>query len=362
MKIVTILGARPQFIKAAAVSRSIRQHNKNSDNYIKEIIIHTGQHFHKNMSDDFFTELEIPQPDYNLKIANLSHAAMTGRMLEAIEVMLQRQKPNLVLIYGDTNSTLAGALAARKMHIPVAHVEAGLRSFNMRMPEEINRIIADRLSNYLFCPTRTAVNNLSNEGITEGVHNVGDVMFDVHLYFRERAKQQKNLKQWGVRKGQYVLCTIHRAENTDDISRLKSILEAFRYIALKNPVLFPIHPRTKKLLRSMGKEKWLDGITILEPVPYLEMLGLEMSAKVILTDSGGIQKEAFFHNVPCITLRDETEWVETVSTGNNVVVGSDKTAIISAYNKAKKDNITMDESHPYGSGNAAEMIIKIVST
>jgi UDP-GlcNAc3NAcA epimerase len=362
MKIVTILGARPQFIKAAAVSRSIRQHNKNSDNYIKEIIIHTGQHFHKNMSDDFFTELEIPQPDYNLKIANLSHGAMTGRMLEAIESVLKIQKPNLVLIYGDTNSTLAGALAARKMHIPVAHVEAGLRSFNMRMPEEINRIIADRLSNYLFCPTRTAVNNLSNEGVTEGVHNVGDVMYDVNLYYRERAKQQKDLKQWGVRKGQYALCTIHRAENTDDISRLKSILEAFRYIALKNPVLFPIHPRTKKLLRSMGKEKWLDGITILEPVPYLEMLGLEMSAKVILTDSGGIQKEAFFHNVPCITLRDETEWVETVSTGNNVVVGSDKTAIISAYNKAKKNNIAINESYPYGDGNAAEMIIKIVST
>ena len=362
MKIVTILGARPQFIKAAAVSRSIRQHNKNSDNYIKEIIIHTGQHFDKNMSDDFFTELEIPQPDYNLKIANLQHGAMTGRMLEAIETVLKRQNPNLVLIYGDTNSTLAGVLAARKMHIPVAHVEAGLRSFNMRMPEEINRIIADRLSNYLFCPTRTAVNNLSNEGVTEGVHNVGDVMYDVNLYYRERAKQQKDLKQWGVRKGQYALCTIHRAENTDDISRLKSILEAFRYIALKNPVLFPIHPRTKKLLRSMGKEKWLDGITILEPVPYLEMLGLEMSAKVILTDSGGIQKEAFFHNVPCITLRDETEWVETVSTGNNVVVGSDKTAIISAYNKAKKNNIAINESYPYGDGNAAEMIIKIVST
>ena len=362
MKIVTILGARPQFIKAAAVSRSIRQHNKNSDNYIKEIIIHTGQHFDKNMSDDFFTELEIPQPDYNLKIANLSHGAMTGRMLEAIEAVLQIQKPNLVLIYGDTNSTLAGALAARKMHIPVAHVEAGLRSFNMRMPEEINRIIADRLSDYLFCPTRTAVNNLSNEGVTEGVHNVGDVMYDVNLYYRERAKQQKDLKQWGVRKGQYALCTIHRAENTDDISRLTSILEALRCIALKAPVLFPIHPRTKKLLRSMGKEKWLDGITILEPVPYLEMIELEMSAEVILTDSGGIQKEAFFYNVPCITLRDETEWVETVSTGNNVVVGSDKTAIISAYNKAKKNNIAINESHPYGAGNAAEMIIKIVST
>jgi UDP-GlcNAc3NAcA epimerase len=358
MKITTIIGARPQFIKASAVSRAILQHNVNSDNHIREVIIHTGQHFDKNMSDVFFTEFENSKPDYNLEISNLSHGAMTGRMLEAIEKVLYKQQPDLVLIYGDTNSTLSGALAASKMHIPVAHVEAGLRSFNMRMPEEINRIISDRISNYLFCPTRTAVGNLNNEGITNGVYNVGDVMYDNTLYYRDKAKQQIHLSQWDVEEGQYALCTIHRAENTDNTSRLESILEALREIASDMPVLLPIHPRTKKTICSLGKDNWLNGIHILNPLPYLETLRLEMSAKVILTDSGGIQKEAFFHQVPCITMRDETEWVETVELGCNKLVGADKNKILSTFEQVgqMKDELTC-RLKPYGEGLAAQLII-----
>jgi UDP-GlcNAc3NAcA epimerase len=360
MKIVTIIGARPQFIKAAAVSREIRQHNESSDNHVREVIIHTGQHFDKNMSDIFFTELDIPKPDYNLEIANLSHGAMTGRMLEAIEAVLQEQQPNLVLIYGDTNSTLAGALAASKMHIPVSHVESGLRSFNMSMPEEINRILSDRISNYLFCPTQTAVDNLNDEGITDGVYNVGDVMYDVTLYYTERAKEQVDLNQWGVKEGQYALCTIHRAENTDNTSRLESILEALREIATEVPVIFPIHPRTRQLLRNIDREDWLHGITILEPLPYLEMLRLEMSAKAILTDSGGIQKEAFFHRVPCITMRDETEWVETLSMSWNTITGADKAKILSAFYDAGLPHKNPSDNMPYGKGDSAIHILETI--
>jgi len=360
MKIITIIGARPQFIKAAAVSRAIRQHNQQSDQKIQEIIIHTGQHFDKNMSDVFFSELEIPKPYYNLEIANLSHGAMTGRMLEAIEAVLQEQQPDVVLIYGDTNSTLAGALAAGKMHIPVAHVEAGLRSFNNKMPEEINRILSDKISNFLFCPTETAVETLKNEGITDGVHNVGDVMYDVTLHYREKAKAQINLNQWRVTEGNYVLCTIHRAENTDNTVRLQSILEALREIAKETPVLLPIHPRTKQLLHNVGKEEWLDSITILEPLSYLEMLRLEMSAKAILTDSGGMQKEAFFHRVPCITMRDETEWVETVILGWNNIAGADKEKIVKAFHALGEMSVANNIRSPYGTGNSANQILDIL--
>jgi UDP-GlcNAc3NAcA epimerase len=359
MKIITIIGARPQFIKAAAVSRAIRRYNQKSSQNIQEIIIHTGQHFDKNMSDIFFSELEIPKPDYNLEIANLSHGAMTGRMLEAIERVLQEQQPDIVLIYGDTNSTLAGALASSKMNIPVAHIEAGLRSFNMKMPEEVNRILSDHISTWLFCPTETSVQNLQNEGVTENVYNVGDVMYDITLYYRDKAKQQIDLGEWKVKEGEYILCTIHRAENTDDTNRLSSIFKALRQIASQTNVLLPIHPRTQRFLKKLNKEHWLEGITVLEPLPYLEMLRLEMGAKAILTDSGGVQKEAFFHRVPCITLRDETEWVETVMTKWNVIVSADTKKIVDAYHSIG----TVEElSHnPYGKGYAAQSILDILT-
>jgi UDP-GlcNAc3NAcA epimerase len=361
MKIVTIIGTRPQFIKASALSRVIRIHNQNINNQekIEEIIVHTGQHFDKNMSDIFFSELEISKPDYNLKVSNLTHGAMTGRMLESIENILQNEQPNLILIYGDTNSTLAGALAASKLHIPIVHIEAGLRSFNNKMPEEINRILVDRISTQLFCPTQTAVNNLNNEGITQGIYNVGDIMYDVTLHYQEKAKQQINLNQWKVKEKGYVLCTIHRAENTDNIARLSSILEALREIAIETQVLLPIHPRTKQLIQKLNKEEWLNGITILKPLSYLEMLRLEISAKAILTDSGGVQKEAFFNHVPCITMRDETEWVETVELGWNLIAGANKEKILATYNdtKMKKTNGT-----PYGNGQSSLKILqKILS-
>jgi len=360
MKIVTIIGARPQFIKASALSRAFREHNKTSDQKIEEIIIHTGQHFDENMSEVFFTELEIPHPNYNLEIANLPHGAMTGRMLEAIEVVLKDEQPDYVLIYGDTNSTLAGALAASKLHIPIAHVEAGLRSFNMRMPEEVNRIVSDKISNLLFCPTEIAVINLKNEGIVSGVHNVGDVMFDVTLYYREQAKAKIELSKWNVTDGNYALCTIHRAENTDNLSRLQSIFDALREIAKELPVILPIHPRTRQLLKRLDKETWLKSINILEPLPFLEMLRLEMSAKVILTDSGGIQKEAYFHEVPCITLRDETEWVETVEMGWNKIVGADKEKILNAYQSYDIELNKKHQQSPFGNGNTGEQILNIM--
>ena len=360
MKIVTIIGARPQFIKASALSRAFRVHNKSSAQKIEEIIIHTGQHFDKNMSNVFFTELEIPHPNYNLEIASLSHGAMTGRMLESIELILIDEQPDYVLIYGDTNSTLAGALAASKLHIPIAHVEAGLRSFNMKMPEEINRILSDKISNLLFCPTEIAVINLKNEGIVSGVHNVGDVMYDVTLYYREQAKAKIELSKWNVTDGNYALCTIHRAENTDNLSRLQSIFDALREIAKELPVILPIHPRTRQLLKRLDKETWLKSINILEPLPFLEMLRLEMSAKVILTDSGGIQKEAYFHEVPCITLRDETEWVETVEMGWNKIVGADKEKILNAYQSYDIELNKKHQQSPFGNGNTGEQILNIM--
>jgi len=365
MKILTILGARPQFIKAAAVSRAIRQHNECIDSrVVQEVIVHTGQHFDANMSEVFFTDLDIPKPDYNLGIASLGHGAMTGRMLEGIESLIQKEAPNWVLVYGDTNSTLAGALAAAKLHIPVAHVEAGLRSHNMAMPEEVNRILTDRISRVLFCPTQTAVENLHSEGYPflqpgkqqQDILNVGDVMYDITLYYRDRTAKAISLKTWGLEEKGYALCTLHRAENTDDPRRLESIFSALREITREIKVVIPLHPRTRNLLEKQGRQHWLNGLTILEPIPYLQMQRLELGAHVILTDSGGIQKEAYFHQVPCITLRDETEWVETVEMGWNQIAKADHQLIISAFSNLQTP--PRSNQLPYGNGDAAVQILQ----
>jgi len=355
IKIVTIVGARPQFIKAAAVSRAIQYFQSES---ISEVIVHTGQHYDENMSDVFFSELGIPQPEYNLAISGGSHGSMTGRMLETIEVVLQKEKPDWVLIYGDTNSTLAGALAASKLHIPIAHIEAGLRSFNMRMPEEINRILSDRVSSLLFCPTDTAVNNLKAEGITKGVNNVGDVMYDVALHYRDKAREQSDiLKRLGLVGKPYVLATCHRAENTDDPKRLHEIMHALSTISEQIPLVFPLHPRTRKLIYEQSLSHYLDRLILLEPLSFLDMVALEQAAKTIVTDSGGVQKEAFFYNVPCITMRDETEWVETVHLGWNKLTGASSTAIVKSVHEIIESSCSAQPSAPYGDGRAAEKII-----
>lgn len=353
-KIVTIIGARPQFIKAAAVSRAIRESHAEE---LQEILVHTGQHYDPGMSDVFFDELEIPAPGYNLGISGGSHGSMTGQMLEKVEAVLLEEKPDWVLVYGDTNSTLAGALAAAKLHIPVAHVEAGLRSFNMRMPEEINRILTDRVSTLLFCPTEVAVANLAKEGVQEGVLNVGDVMYDVALFFGEKSASASNiLATLGLDAGNYALATCHRAENTDAPERLESIFTALAEIAGRVPVVLPIHPRTDKLIKSNALEHLLEKITVIEPVSFLDMVALERQAGMILTDSGGVQKEAFFYDVPCITMRDETEWVETVEAGGNTLVGASSTAIVEAASAALEGKYPSKSTAPYGNGQAARAI------
>ena len=354
MKILTVVGARPQFIKAAAISRAVRDQYSNS---IEEIIVHTGQHHDENMSQIFFDELDIPKPKFNLEISGGGHGAMTGKMIEGIERVLLQERPDCLLIYGDTNSTLAGAISAAKLHIPVAHVEAGLRSFNMQMPEEVNRILSDRISTLLFCPTKTAVENLSAEGIKNGVYQVGDVMYDVALFYRERAqKNSRILSSLGLTNKSFALATCHRAENTDDPDRLSSILSAFSEIAKDLPLVLPLHPRTKKLIAENNLNSLLDSITVADPLPFLDMIALEQGAKMILTDSGGVQKEAFFYNTPCITLRDETEWVETVSLGWNQLVGADTRAIIRAVEKISLNANSAAQNTPYGNGDASQEI------
>lgn len=361
VKILTILGARPQFIKAATVSRMIAERDD-----IEEIIVHTGQHFDANMSDVFFEQLDIPKPHHKLGVANLGHGAMTGRMLERIEELIDRERPDWVLVYGDTNSTLAGALAAAKLNVPLAHVEAGLRSHNPAMPEEINRVLTDRISTLLLCPTETAVNNLRQEGFPftangaggdrrdQCIENVGDVMYDALLYYRERAKQHVSLESFGLHEKAYALCTLHRQENTDHPERLNGILTALRTIAQDQPVVLPLHPRTKKKIEKDHDSEVLQGIIVLNPLPYLEMQRLQMSANLILTDSGGMQKEAYFHQVPCITLRDETEWVETVEAGWNQLVGTNENAIIQAARDAKAP--VTKQTSLYGDGHAANRV------
>jgi UDP-GlcNAc3NAcA epimerase len=310
-RIASIIGARPQFIKAAVVSRHLSERDD-----IEELIIHTGQHFDETMSAVFFAELAIPAPAHNLGIQGGGHGEMTGRMMERLEPVLIAERPDAVVVYGDTNSTIAGALTAAKLHIPVVHVEAGLRSFNRRMPEEINRILADHLSSLLFCPTREAIRNLKREGITKGVHVVGDVMYDATLFAREKGlKTSTLLEKLHLRPGEYALCTLHRSENTDDARRFHEILAFLRAEADRRPVVFPAHPRTRQtLIRNQVRT---DGLIVIEPVGYFDMHRLLAGAALVLTDSGGLQKEAYFHRVPCVTLRAETEWIETIEAGWN---------------------------------------------
>ena len=321
-KVVSIVGARPQFIKLALLSAELRRQG------FSETIVHTGQHYDDNMSGLFFEELEIPEPDVNLEVGSGSHGVQTGRMLIAIEEVLLKGRPDLVLVYGDTNSTLAGALCASKLHIPLAHVEAGLRSFNKEMPEEINRIVADHLSDILLCPTETAVGNLEREGITKGVYLVGDLMMDALRHFSGIATSKSHiLDTLGVTAKDYLLATVHRAENTDDHKRLASILAALSDIG--RTVVFPIHPRTKRRMIECGLGHALrDNVIVIDPIGYLDMINLEQNALAILTDSGGVQKEAFWLRVPCITLRDETEWVETVASGWNTLTGANRENIV----------------------------------
>ena len=361
MKIVTVLGARPQFIKAAPLSRAL-----STSAEVSEVIVHTGQHFDPAMSDVFFTQLDIPRPQYELGISSLTHGAMTGRMVEALERVFVEERPDCVLVYGDTNSTLAGALAATKLLLPVVHVEAGLRSRNPRMPEEVNRVLTDRIAAALFCPTTEAATNLASEGfpgpaiglkgdvVRQRIAVVGDVMYDAVLHYRSLAMERVDLSALGLEAGAYVLCTLHRQENTDDPRRLRGILSALQQIARELQVVLPIHPRTRHRLAGTGLDDLLRGITVIDPLPYLEIQRLQMGAVVILTDSGGLQKEALFHQVPCVTLRDETEWVETVTSGWNVLVGADEQRILTAFRERQPGDLAALGA--FGDGDAATRI------
>ena len=355
MSIVTIIGARPQFVKAGAVSRALKSAG------LKEVVVHTGQHFDYNMSQVFFDEMEIPVPHYNLDIHSLSHGAMTGRMLEAIEKVLQTEKPKVVLVYGDTNSTLAGALAAQKLGIPVAHVEAGLRSFNMAMPEETNRILTDRVSTHLFCPTQTAVNNLMAEGYSNfscSVVNVGDVMLDAALFYSQQsAKKSTVINTLGLQSG-FVLGTIHRQENTDDHGRLMAIIEALNSIHSQQQVVVPLHPRTKKIIGNLAVKP---HFTIIEPVGYFDMIELLKHCGLVITDSGGLQKEAFFFKKGCVTLRDETEWTELVEGGFNMLAGASAAQIVANYGQMVNKRLDFSVKL-YGAGDASLRIVEILKS
>ena len=351
-KVVSIVGARPQFIKAATLSRQFRLLG------VQESIIHTGQHFEANMSDIFFREMEIPKPAYQLDIHTLSHGAMTGRMLEGIEKVLQVEKPDGVVLYGDTNSTLAGALAASKLRIPIVHVEAGLRSFDMTMPEEVNRVLTDRVSSILFCPTETAVNNLNREGFDNmpaRVVNSGDVMYDAALYYEDKAQLKSDiLRRIGTKK--FVLATIHREENADSPEKLRSIIAGLNEIHKQVPVVVPLHPRTRNIL---AQQYILPNFIIIDPVGYFDMIMLLKNAELVITDSGGVQKEAFFFGKQCITLREQTEWIELVEKGLNVLVGSDSRRLISAFNSFSTQESDFS-ANLYGNGHAAKTIAEII--
>lgn len=348
MKVISVVGARPQFIKAAMVSRALRPR-------CQEILVHTGQHYDENMSQVFFNELELPEPDVYLGVGSGSHATQTGRMMAGLEEILLRERPDWLVVYGDTNTTLAGGLAAAKLQVPVAHVEAGLRSYQRAMPEEINRVLVDHISDALFCPTGQAVDNLAKEGISQGVHVVGDVMADALQHFIRLAPRKIDvLAGLELEPGGYALATVHRAANTDDSARLKAILAAFEQLSL--PVVFPVHPRTRKAIRDLGLAA-NRNVRMIEPVGYLAMIQLEANAGCILTDSGGVQKEAYWAGVRCVTLRDETEWVETVGLGWNKLVGADTSAILDA---VENWHPAGERAPVYGDGTSAEKISTIL--
>ena len=350
MKVATIVGARPQFIKYAPVARELSEVAGN-------VLIHTGQHYDGNMSEVFFRGLDLPQPDYNLGVGSGTHGEQSGEMLKRIEKVLLAEEPDHVLVFGDTNSTLAGALAAAKLHIPVGHIEAGLRSFNRRMPEEINRVVTDHLSSLLFCPTETSVRNLAREGISEGAYLVGDVMYDALLWNCEIAEEKSTvLKELHLEPKSYFLATVHRAENTEDLARLRSILDAFERISKVARVIWPVHPRTRKILQSQVSLKLNSQCDFLDPVSYHDMLCLEKGACAILTDSGGVQKEAYWLGVPCVTLRDETEWVETLETGWNTLAGTEPDRIFAS---ATVDSPPRPGSRDlFGDGRSARKIVQ----
>jgi len=347
MRLVSIVGARPQFVKLAPVSRMLRQRHE-------ELVIHTGQHYDYRMSSLFFEELALPEPDYHLHVGSGPHGKQTAHMLEAIEQVLIDVKPDWIVVFGDTNSTLAGALAASKLHIPIAHIEAGLRSYNRTMPEEINRVVTDSLSQRLFCPTKTARTQLAQEGITAGVEVVGDVMYDILLQMQPRISEnaQGLLSKLNVTPQHFVLATVHRASNTDDAEAMRTIAHSLNMLDM--PVIFPVHPRTQARLANYDIP-WAEHIHFIEPVGYLDMLTLEDTAHCIVTDSGGVQKEAFFLSTPCVTLREETEWTETVETGWNVLVGTNRLALVEAVHR-KKPAPSLD--FPFGHGDAAVRIAK----
>lgn len=348
MKIITVVGARPQFVKAAVISRVLRSYVG-----VHEVFVHTGQHYDHNMSDLFFSELDIPHPDYNLGIGSGSHSQQTGLMIQAIGELLEKESPDFVLIYGDTNSTLAGALAASKLHIPVAHVEAGLRSFNRSMPEELNRVVADHVSDLLFAPTQTAVINLKREGLEPNTRLTGDVMFDSVLFYRKRILEDKEKYTISGLPEHYLLATIHRAGNTDDPLKLHAILKAFEGTGQK--IVWPLHPRTRKMLQE--RENIPGNVMISEPVGYLEMLSLVMGSDKVLTDSGGLQKEAYFLGKQCITIREETEWVETLHDNWNVVAGTNPEQIIRA---TALPHPSAPAKDTFGDGHAAEKILSFL--
>lgn len=357
MKVVTIVGARPQFVKAAVVSRALR-----ADDRMVEVLVHTGQHYDDNMSAVFFRQMEIPEPEYHLGVGSGLHGAQTGRMLASIEEVLLKEEPDVVMVYGDTNSTLAGALAAAKLHVPVAHVEAGLRSHNRRMPEELNRVLTDHVSDYLFVPTQAAAANLRREGIgAEHIYFTGDVMYDAVNYYGAKAeKESRILRTLGLESGHYVLTTIHRAENTDSVDRLTAIIEGLSTLgATGMKIVLPLHPRTAAILRQSGLWDLANrSLCIIEPVGYFDMLMLEQHAKVIATDSGGVQKEAFFFRVPCVTLRDETEWGELVELGWNRIVRPTEAIIVAHGISQALVTAPGGNGSPYGDGNSAQLIIR----
>ncbi|MDG2990943.1 UDP-N-acetylglucosamine 2-epimerase (non-hydrolyzing) [Candidatus Synechococcus calcipolaris G9] len=362
MKIITIIGARPQFIKAAIVAQAMGDRPQ-----IESILVHTGQHYDSNMSDVFFQELAIPDPHYHLHVGSGSHGVQTGEMLAKIEQVLLTEKPHWVLVYGDTNSTLAGAIAAVKLHIPIAHVEAGLRSFNRRMPEEINRILTDHSADVLFAPTATAVEHLIQEGIPPSrIYQVGDVMYDAALYYGEKAYQTSPiLRDLQLPPKGYILTTVHRAENTDHPTTLAAIIQGLAKVARDQaiPVVWPVHPRTRKALEH---SPWgaiaKDSLTLIDPVGYLDMLMLEKNARLLATDSGGMQKEAFFYHVPCVTLREETEWVELVELGCNFLVKTlTQSTIVETIQRAlEMDTSTLFSAQPYGQGKASQRILDVL--